>query len=82
MSSLPSGSKWSQLTGNKCFRLTAALCIGAALGAIVSLTVNCTLVEISLNPFFSVVRFFSPFAPSQYHPEFGYVVIFCYFRVQ
>ena len=72
MSSLPSGSKWSQLTGNKCFKLTAALCVGAALGAIVSLTVNCTLVEISLNPFFSVVR-------AHRAVRNAVLVLYCYF---
>jgi hypothetical protein len=56
MSSTGGGGKCSQLTGNKCVRLTLALLVGAVLGALISLTVNCTLVEISLNPFFSVVR--------------------------
>ncbi len=45
-----------RLLSNKIVKMILAGIIGAMLGAIISLTVNCTLVEISLNPFFSVVR--------------------------
>lgn len=42
------------LTENKHVRMTFAFVVGAILGVIVSFTVNCTLVEISINAFFAV----------------------------
>ena len=45
-----------RLLANNYVKMILSGVIGALLGAVISLTVNCTLVEISLNPFFSVVR--------------------------
>lgn len=42
------------LTGSKGARLALSFVIGAIIGILVSFTVNCTLVEISINTFFAV----------------------------
>eukprot|EP01006_Ploeotia_vitrea_P062257 TRINITY_DN809_c0_g1_i1.p2 TRINITY_DN809_c0_g1~~TRINITY_DN809_c0_g1_i1.p2 ORF type:complete len:258 (-),score=130.22 TRINITY_DN809_c0_g1_i1:84-791(-) len=45
---------YDTLTGSKTSRMGVAAAFGAAIGMVVSFTVNCTLVEISINGFFAV----------------------------